>query len=234
MSVTIQDTRTIVGKFLAFDRHMNLVLDNAEEFRKVTSKGKLKEEREEKRTLGLVLIRGETVVSLSVEGPPIEENKGRVPPSVPGGPGIGRAAGRGIAVPPVARPPGLAGPVRGIGGPAPGQMMPQVSAGPVNYGAPRGVPPMMMRPPNGAGPGMGAFPTRGMPPQMGSLPPQMGMPPQMGRPPGMPPGFPPMGVPPQLRGGPPGMPPPGMRGPPPGAFPPGGFPPPGVPRPPGQ
>lgn len=35
MRVTVSDTRSIVGSFLAFDRHLNLVLADCEEFRRI-------------------------------------------------------------------------------------------------------------------------------------------------------------------------------------------------------
>lgn len=75
LKVTVNDGRAFVGQMLAFDRHMNLVLAECEEFRRVRPKKKAGEAeagpvQEMKRTLGLVILRGETVVSLSVEGPP--------------------------------------------------------------------------------------------------------------------------------------------------------------------
>ena len=74
LKVTINDGRALTGQMLAFDRHMNLVLADCEEFRRVRPKKKPGEEtapeQEMKRTLGLVILRGETVVSISVEGPP--------------------------------------------------------------------------------------------------------------------------------------------------------------------
>ncbi len=145
LRVGLYDGRTIIGTFLAFDKHLNLVLSDAEEFRYL-KKGRaaLLEERTEKRMLGLVLVRGENVVSLAVEGPP--------PPSAKSAGGVAAAAmarGRGSAIPSGphpnmgAAPMGLgAAPVHGVG--APGMMAPP----PPPPGS--GVPP----------PGMG----RGMPP----------------------------------------------------------------------
>ncbi|KAJ8653833.1 hypothetical protein O0I10_010514 [Lichtheimia ornata] len=196
LRITLSDSRTLTGQMLAFDKHMNLVLADCEEFRKIKPKGKKadQEELEQKRTLGLVILRGETIVSISIDGPPppqAQESKLRGP-AMAAGMGIGRPAGRGLpaAPPPGAPMTGLAGPVRGVGGPSPQMMQPRpggIQAGPVAYGRP----PM---PPPGQGP---------MPP--GFRPPP-GMPPQNFRPP--PPGFrpppPPPGAPGNFR---PGMPP---------------------------
>jgi len=84
LKVTLNDGRALVGQMLAFDRHMNLVLADCEEFRRVKPKRKAGDPageptgpQEIKRSLGLVILRGETVVSLSVEGPPpvVDEDK---------------------------------------------------------------------------------------------------------------------------------------------------------------
>lgn len=131
LKVTINDGRAFVGQMLAFDRHMNLVIADCEEFRRVRPKKKPGETeagpvQEMKRTLGLVILRGETVVSLSVEGPPPvtdEDKKNAVRrisrsdlrwvlgmnwvmlidcrnSQLPFGPGRGAPAGRGIGMMP--------------------------------------------------------------------------------------------------------------------------------------
>lgn len=229
MRVTLLDSRQIVGRFMAFDRHLNLVLADSEEFRRLPpKKGKSDEEREERRVLGLVVLRGEEIVSLTIEGPPPQDDIGSRAQVAPGGPGMGRAVGRGMPVAaPGQAPAGLTGPARGVGGPAPGMMMPrpQMSAAP------------MMRPPAprpGMPQGMPPGGPPGGPPRPMMPPPMMGGPPPGMPPPGFRPGMPPPGMPPPgFRPGmpPPGMPPPGMHpGMPPG-FPPGGFPPGGPPHP---
>ena len=129
LKITINDGRAFIGQMLAFDRHMNLVLADCEEFRRVRPKKKPGEteagpEQEMKRSLGLVILRGETVVSLSVEGPPPVQDDDkksavRATPSpklqfsrtrsslvlsatfqLPPGPGRGMPAGRGMGMMP--------------------------------------------------------------------------------------------------------------------------------------
>ena len=180
---------------------MNLVLADTEEFRRVKRKAtkgaqsapgssaSTLVESEEKRTLGLTIVRGTHIISCSVDGPPPADpstrlgtsapgGAGVVPPTLAAGPGIGRPAGRGLPV-------GLSGPAAGVGGPPP----------PGGFGAfqPGGFP-------GAAPPGFGG---RGLPP---------GGPPGFGPPPGF------AGGPPQGFQPPPGFQaPPGGRGfPPPG------------------
>mmetsp|Transcript_836 Transcript_836/g.1298 ORF Transcript_836/g.1298 Transcript_836/m.1298 type:complete len:152 (-) Transcript_836:94-549(-) len=149
------DGRTISGTFLAFDKHLNLVLSDTEEFRHIRSKkdgrSAVVEERQEKRNLGLIILRGENVVSMALEGPPPPSVTGRL---APGGPGVAAGAGRGAVIPGGvadggvhpgvgmggAAPVGLgAAPVHGVGGPG------------IMTGAGRGMPPGMGRggPPSG-------------------------------------------------------------------------------------
>jgi small nuclear ribonucleoprotein B and B' len=99
---------------------MNLVLADTEEFRRIKRKqnkpaapgasGSAGQtiETEEKRTLGLTIVRGAQIVSLSVESEPPADPSARLGKSAPGGissslaagPGVARPAGRGAAAPP--------------------------------------------------------------------------------------------------------------------------------------
>ncbi|KAI9313784.1 hypothetical protein BX666DRAFT_2055769 [Dichotomocladium elegans] len=194
LRITLSDSRTLTGQMMAFDKHMNLVLADCEEFRKIKPKTKKsdQDELEQKRTLGLIILRGETIVSISVDGPPPPQaNESKLRGSaMAAGMGIGRPAGRGMpaAPPPGAPMIGLAGPVRGVGGPSAHMMQPRpggIHAPPVAYGRPPVLPP-------GQGPPPGFRPPPGMP--------------QHFRPP--PPGFRPPPPPPGAPGFRPGMPPP--------------------------
>ena len=170
MRATLNDGRQMAGQMLAFDKvgaliqtigkgveltmpsfqHMNLVLADTEEFRRVKRKptkgaqaapgssAPAMIETEEKRTLGLTIVRGTHIVSLSVEGPPPADPSARLGTSAPAGapatlatgPGISRPAGRGLPV-------GLTGPAAGVGGPGPGGFG---GFPPGGFGAPPGFP----------------------------------------------------------------------------------------------
>lgn len=127
LKLRLQDGRTFIGQMIAFDKHMNLVLSDCEEFRKLKKQQANLEVHfrvepsnahptlkvEERRTLGLVILRGETIISMSVEAPPpAPEQRRGVPASasmMAGGnpmmmPGMGRPAGRGMPF----APPGMA------------------------------------------------------------------------------------------------------------------------------
>jgi small nuclear ribonucleoprotein B and B' len=188
MRITLNDGRSMTGQMLAFDKHMNLVLADTEEFRRVkrkqnkssapgASSGGQTVETEEKRTLGLTIVRGAHIVSLSVESPPPTDPSARLGKSAPGGiastlqagPGVAKPVGRGMAAP-------------SLGGPAAG----------VGAGAPPGFPGF---PPSGfpGGPPPPGFPGRGGPPGFpGGFPPPGGFPGGAS----LPPGFPPSGGPP--------------------------------------
>jgi len=181
VKITLSDTRYLVGTFMAFDKHMNIVLADTEEFRIITSKtsngaNTKPEKREEKRVLGFILLRGENVISMTPETPPPPKNKMAAAGGLPGA-GIGRAVpmGRGLPPPAVAgAPQGLVGPIRGMGGPVPQVMMPVGVAPAMLPPAGRGVlpqPPMMMGAPMGRGiPQPMRMPNAGFPAAPGGVP----------------------------------------------------------------
>ncbi|KEY71077.1 hypothetical protein S7711_00900 [Stachybotrys chartarum IBT 7711] len=206
MRVTLNDGRSMTGQMLAFDKHMNLVLADTEEFRRVRRKQNKPSapggsatvqtvETEEKRTLGLTIVRGAHIISLSAESAPTVDPSARLGKATSGGitstlqagPGVARPAGRGAA------PPSLAvrttsfhdhdivraganlwqGPAAGVGAGVPPAGFPSFPPAPGFPG--RGAPPPGF--PGGFAP-PGGFP--GNPP----FPPGPGFNPQGGPPPG--------------------------------------------------
>merc|ERR1712039_847976 len=95
MKVLITDGRKYIGRFMAFDRHLNLVLGDCEEFRYLNSKKGL-EEREERRVLGLAILRGEEIISLSIEGRPPADTVRSKPPSAASGSDVNNNMVKGI------------------------------------------------------------------------------------------------------------------------------------------
>lgn len=71
--LTLNDRRVLVGTFIAFDKHLNVVLSDTEEFRILKPKKSGDPEREIKRPMGLMIIRGNSVISISAERAPRSE-----------------------------------------------------------------------------------------------------------------------------------------------------------------
>ena len=92
--VTLGDSRTMRGTFIAYDKHMNLVLSDVVETR--LSQKKQAVNGEIVRELGLVLVRGEHVVSIRAE-----KKAAAVGGDVPAGPGVATVlpGGRGAPIP---------------------------------------------------------------------------------------------------------------------------------------
>ena len=68
--VTIQDQRKLVGTYIGIDKHLNCVLADTEEYRRLKPKKQGDPEREIKRPLGLLMLRGDNIVSISAEKAP--------------------------------------------------------------------------------------------------------------------------------------------------------------------
>ncbi|CCC70859.1 hypothetical protein NCAS_0F03750 [Naumovozyma castellii] len=85
LRVITQDGRVYVGELMAFDKHMNLILSDCIEERvprtqvlKLRSTKTVEAVKVEKRVLGLVILRGEHVLSTVVEDQPLLTKKERL------------------------------------------------------------------------------------------------------------------------------------------------------------
>lgn len=112
VKVTLQDGRVFIGQLLAHDKHLNFVLADCEEFRLLKSG-----QGSERRTLGMIVLRGEEVISVSQEtgAPPRGGNKARIPASSSSSNTTTSTGAPVIGIPPPGMPPvGLSGPMPGM------------------------------------------------------------------------------------------------------------------------
>ena len=61
VTATTTDGASLTGRLLGFDRHLNVILGDAEHTRRTKRAGKL-----ERKAVGFVVVRGESVVNVSV------------------------------------------------------------------------------------------------------------------------------------------------------------------------
>lgn len=93
LKVSTIDNKSFIGNLLAFDKHMNLVLSDTEEVRlpkKTLQNIKAgKDIKEIKTNLGLIILRGDQIVNLTIQSAPLTSTKQR----------IGLQKGKGIVKP---------------------------------------------------------------------------------------------------------------------------------------
>ena len=75
-TIEVQTTsgKTFEGKFLAFDKHMNIILSECVENRTIVNK-KTKEERKIQRSIGLIILRGDCVLGYTPLLPPNKQKQ---------------------------------------------------------------------------------------------------------------------------------------------------------------
>ncbi|KAJ9461904.1 putative tyrosine-protein phosphatase [Diplonema papillatum] len=118
----VQHGRILCGTFGAFDRSMNIVLFDTEEQRTIRHK-KGKKETLERRHLGCVLLRGDAVITLMMDGQeataPAHSERFAMSDEA-----TAQISATVAAPAPTAAPRGLAAPARGVGAPDPTAMAP--------------------------------------------------------------------------------------------------------------